>query len=109
LANAANWRSWFLGMGLAGFLPVILLLGWRLINKACAERQTCGWCRETVGTANVDDIGLCSPCHDAALDEKETTGAGSVDSQGAVRVGDRQGHQSFGADGGCSQVENGES
>ena len=71
VANAANWRSWFLGMGLAGFLPVILLLGWRLINKACAERQTCGWCRETVGTANVDDIGLCSPCHDAALDEKE--------------------------------------
>jgi hypothetical protein len=71
VANAAQWRSWFAGMGIAAFLPVILLLGWRLIKKACAGRQTCRWCRETVGAANLDDVGLCSPCHDAALDEKE--------------------------------------
>jgi hypothetical protein len=32
VANAANWRSWFAGMGIAAFLPVILLLGWRLIK-----------------------------------------------------------------------------
>ena len=70
-ANAAQWRSWFAGMGIAGFLPVILLLGWRLIKRACAERQACRWCAETVGTANLDNVGLCSPCHDAALEEKE--------------------------------------
>lgn len=71
VANAANWRSWFGGMGIAAFLPVILLLGWRLISKACAGRQACRWCRETVGAANLDSVGLCSPCHDAALEEKE--------------------------------------
>src|ERR1700739_611077 len=70
-ANAAQWRSWFGGMGIAAFLPVILLLGWRAIKKACAGRQTCGWCRGTVGAANLDGVGLCSPCHDAALEEKE--------------------------------------
>ncbi len=69
--NAAQWRSWFGGMGIAAFLPVILLLGWRLIKRACAGRQTCRWCRETVGAANLDSVGLCSPCHDAALEEKE--------------------------------------
>jgi hypothetical protein len=69
--NAANWRSWFAGMGIAAFLPVILLLGWRAIKKACAGRQTCRWCGETVGTGNLDAVGLCSPCHDAALEEKE--------------------------------------
>jgi hypothetical protein len=71
VANAANWRSWFAGMGIAAFLPVILLVVWRLIKKACAGRQTCRWCRETVGAANLDSVGLCSPCHDAALEEKE--------------------------------------
>ena len=34
--NAAQWRSWFGGMGIAAFLPVILLLGWRLI-KWCVQ------------------------------------------------------------------------
>jgi hypothetical protein len=70
-ANAAQWRSWFAGMGIAGFFPVILLLGWRFIKRACAEWQACRWCGETVGTANLDNVGLCSPCHDAALEEKE--------------------------------------
>jgi hypothetical protein len=70
--NAAQWRSWFGGMGIAAFFPVILLLGWRAIKKACAGRQTCRWCRENVGAANLDSVGLCSPCHDAALAEKET-------------------------------------
>ncbi|MGA8149586.1 MAG: hypothetical protein WB952_01315 [Terriglobales bacterium] len=70
-ANASNWRSWFAGMGIAGFLPVILLLGWRATKTASAGRQTCRWCGETVGTANLDSVGLCSPCHDAALEEKE--------------------------------------
>jgi len=70
-ANAANWRSWFAGMGIAAFLPVILLLGWRAIKKAGAGRQTCRWCGETVGAGNLDTVGLCSPCHDAALQEKE--------------------------------------
>jgi hypothetical protein len=69
--NAAQWRSWFGGMGIAAFLPVILLLGWRAIKTASAGRQTCRWCRETVGAANLDRVGLCSPCHDAALAEKE--------------------------------------
>lgn len=71
-ANAAQWRSWFAGMGIAGFLPVILLLGWRAIKTVSAGRQTCRWCRETVGAANLDNVGLCSPCYDAALEEKET-------------------------------------
>ena len=69
--NAAQWRSWFAGMGIAAFFPVILLSGWGAIKKACAGRQTCRWCRETVGAANLDNVGLCSPCHDAALEEKE--------------------------------------
>jgi len=71
IANALNWRSWFAGMGIAGFLPVILLVGWRLIKKACVGRQACRWCGESVGAANLDTLGLCSPCHDAALEEKE--------------------------------------
>jgi len=71
VANSANWRSWFAGMGIAAFFPVILLLGWRAIKTASAGRQTCSWCRETVGAANLDSVGLCSPCHDAALEEKE--------------------------------------
>jgi hypothetical protein len=70
-ANVAQWRSWFAGMGIAGFFPVILLLGWRLIKRACAERQACRWCGETVGAANLGTLGLCSYCYDAALEEKE--------------------------------------
>jgi hypothetical protein len=70
--NAAQWRSWFAGMGIAAFFPVILLLGWRLIKWLCAGRQTCRWCGgESVGAGNLDTVGLCSPCHDAALEEKE--------------------------------------
>ena len=59
------------GHGIAAFFPVILLLGWRAIKTASAGRQTCRWCGETVGAANLDSVGLCSPCHDAALEEKE--------------------------------------
>ena len=70
-ANAANWRSWFTGMGIAAFLPVILLLGWRVIKAASAGRQNCRWCGESVGAGNLDTVGLCSPCHDAALEEEE--------------------------------------
>ena len=69
--DASQWQSWFAGIGIAAFLPVILLLGWRLIKWLCAGRQTCKWCRETVGAANLDSVGLCLPCHDAALEEKE--------------------------------------
>jgi hypothetical protein len=71
VANASNWRSWFAGMGIAVFLPVILLLGWRAIKKVYAGRQICRWCGETVGAVNLDNVGLCSPCHDAALEERE--------------------------------------
>lgn len=65
-ANAANWRSWFAGMGIAGFLPVILLLGWRLIKWVCA-----GCNHETVGAANLDRLGLCRFCYDDAVNEKD--------------------------------------
>jgi hypothetical protein len=71
IVNASQWRSWFAGMGIAGFLPVILLLGWRATKTASAGRQACKWCHETVGAANLDTLGLCSPCHEAALEEKE--------------------------------------
>ena len=70
-ANAAQWRSWFAGMGIAGFLPVILLLGWRLIKWVCAGRQTCRWCRETVGATNLDKLGLCRYCYEDAVNEKD--------------------------------------
>lgn len=69
--NAANWRSWFAGMGFAAFLPVILLLGWRAIKKGCAGRQTCRWCRETVGATNLDKLGLCRYCYEDAVNEKD--------------------------------------
>ncbi len=71
VTDASNWRSWFGGMGIAAFLPVILLLGWRLIKWLCAGRNRCRACRASVGAANLDSVGLCSPCHDAALAEKE--------------------------------------
>jgi hypothetical protein len=69
--NAAQWRSWFGGMGIAAFFPVILLLGWRAIKKACAWRQTCRWCGESVGAANLDKLGLCRYCYEDAVNEKD--------------------------------------
>jgi len=71
VANAAHWRAWFAGMGVAGFLPVILLLGWRLIKKANSGRQTCKCCHETVGAANLDKLGLCRYCYEDAVNEKD--------------------------------------
>jgi hypothetical protein len=70
-ANAAEWRSWFAGMGVAGFLPVVLLLGWRLTKWVCAGRNRCRACRETVGAENVDKLGLCQYCLEDAMNEKE--------------------------------------
>jgi hypothetical protein len=69
--NAAQWRSWFLGMGIAGFLPVILLLGWRLIKWVCAGRNRCRACRESVGAENLDTLGLCRYCYEDAVNEKD--------------------------------------
>ena len=71
IANASNWRAWFAGMGIAGFLPVILLLGWRLIKWVCAGRNRCRACHETVGAANLDRLGFCHYCYDDAINEKE--------------------------------------
>lgn len=70
-ANAANWRSWFAGMGIAAFMPVILLLGWRLIKWLCAGRDRCRACHETVGAANLDRMRLCRYCYDDAMNEKD--------------------------------------
>ena len=58
-------------MGIAGFLPVILLLGWRLIKWVCAGRNRCKCCHETVGAANLDRLGLCRFCYDDAVNEKD--------------------------------------
>ena len=72
--NVASTESdslWFIEMYFAVFSPIFLVLGWRMLKRICAGRQTCRWCRETVGAANLDSVGLCSPCHDAALEEKE--------------------------------------
>ncbi len=69
--NAAQWRSWFVGMGIAAFLPVILLLGWRVIKWVCAGRNRCRACHETVGVANLDRLGLCHYCYEDAINEKE--------------------------------------
>jgi hypothetical protein len=71
VASADSDSLWFVEMYFAVFSPIFLLLAWRLLKRACAGRQTCRWCRETVGSANLDYVGLCSPCHDAALEEKE--------------------------------------
>jgi hypothetical protein len=70
-ANAANWNWWFAGAGIAVFLPVILLMAWRLLKRACAGRQTCKCCHESVGGANLDELGLCSYCRADALNEQE--------------------------------------
>jgi hypothetical protein len=71
VANAANWRSWFAGMGIAAFLPVILLLGLRLIKWVGAGRNRCRACRNTVGAENLGELGLCSYCYEDAMNEKE--------------------------------------
>jgi hypothetical protein len=71
VTNASNWRSWFAGMGIAAFLPVILLLGWRLIKWLCAGRDRCRACHETVGAANLDRLGLCRYCYEDAINEKD--------------------------------------
>ncbi len=72
VTNAAQWRSWFGGMGIAAFFPVILLLGWRLIKWVSAGRNRCRACRENVGAANLDRLGLCSYCYNDAINEKES-------------------------------------
>jgi hypothetical protein len=69
--NAAQWRSWFAGMGIAAFLPVILLLGWRLIKWACAGRDRCRACHETVSAASLNKMGLCHYCYDDAVNEED--------------------------------------
>jgi len=58
-------------MYLAVFSPIFLLLGWRLINRAYAGRQTCRCCHESAGGANLDELGLCSYCRADALNEQE--------------------------------------
>ena len=40
--NAAQWRSWFGGMGIAAFLPVILLLGWRRSKRRAQGGRLAG-------------------------------------------------------------------
>jgi hypothetical protein len=69
--NATNWNLWFGGAGIAVFLPVMLLIASRLLKRACASRQTCKCCRESVGGANLDELGLCSYCRTDALNEQE--------------------------------------
>jgi hypothetical protein len=71
VANAANWRSWFAGMGIGGFLPIILLLGWRVVKWVCAGRTRCRACHENVGAENLDSLGLCSYCYRDAMEEQE--------------------------------------
>jgi len=71
VANAAQWHSWFAGMGIAAFFPVILLLGWRLINWVCAGCNRCRACHENVGADNLDKLGLCHYCYDDAINEKD--------------------------------------
>jgi hypothetical protein len=71
VASRDSDSLWFVEMYLAVFSPIFLLLGWRMLKRICAGRQTCRWCGETVGAVNLDNVGLCSPCHDAALEEKE--------------------------------------
>jgi hypothetical protein len=58
-------------MYVAVFSPIFLLLGWRMLKRICAGRQTCKCCRENVGGANLDELGLCSYCREDALNEQE--------------------------------------
>jgi hypothetical protein len=62
---------WFMEMYLAVFSPIFLLLARRLLKSACAGRQMCKCCRESVGRANLDELGLCSYCRADALNEQE--------------------------------------
>jgi amino acid permease len=72
IASSESDSLWFVEMYLAVFSPIFLLLGWRLIKRAYAGRQTCKCCRERVGGANLDELGLCSYCRADALNEQET-------------------------------------
>jgi hypothetical protein len=71
IASAESDSVWFVEMYLAVFSPIFLLLAWRLLQRACAGRQTCKCCRESVGGANLDELGLCSYCREDALNEQE--------------------------------------
>lgn len=71
IASAESDSLWFIEMYLAVFSPIFLLLAWRLLKRACAGRQTCKCCRESVGGANLDELGLCSYCRADALNEQE--------------------------------------
>jgi|ERR1039458_576724 hypothetical protein len=71
VASAESDSLWFIEMYFAVFSPILLLLAWRLLKRACAGRQTCKWCRENVGAANLDNVGLCSYCRESALNEQE--------------------------------------
>ena len=71
IASTESDSRWFIEMYLAVFSPIFLLMGWRLIKIACAGRQTCRCCRERVGGANLDELGLCSYCRADALNEQE--------------------------------------
>ena len=71
IASTESDSLWFAEMYFAVFSPIFLLLGWRLIKGACAGRQACKCCRESVGGANLDELGLCSYCRADALNEQE--------------------------------------
>jgi len=72
IASAESDSLWFIEMYLAVFSPIFLLLAWRLLKRAFAGRQTCKCCRESVGGANLDELGLCSHCRADALNEQES-------------------------------------
>jgi hypothetical protein len=72
--NVASTESdslWFIEMYFAVFSPIFLLLGWRMLKHICAGRQECKCCRENVGAASLDKLGLCSCCREDAVNEKD--------------------------------------
>jgi hypothetical protein len=71
IASTESDSLWFVEMYFAVFSPIFLLLAWRLLKRACVGRQTCKCCRESVGGANLDELGLCSYCRADALNEQE--------------------------------------
>jgi hypothetical protein len=71
IASAESDSLWFIEMYFAVFSPIFLLLVWLLLKRACAGRQRCKCCRESVGGANLDELGLCSYCREDALNEQE--------------------------------------
>jgi hypothetical protein len=71
IASTESDSLWFIEMCVAVFSPIFLLLAWRLLKRACAGRQKCKCCRESVGGANLDELGLCSYCRADALNEQE--------------------------------------